>query len=271
MTTPRAVFVDFDGTYADHGAVPEAHVAAVGRVRSNGHLVFLCTGRPKSMVAAHVLDGIFDGLVAAAGGYAEMGGRVLSDIRFPRPLAQRLIDLLEGAGVLYVLEAPLATYALTGSLTRLQTLLDSVLDAEEGPRDILAGLQLVESFAGQSFGKATCFESPVPLTEIADLLRPEVALLPSSLHQLGPGSGEFYLPHVTKAVGIEVITRRLGLSAADVIAIGDGYNDLEMLQHAGVGVAVRTAPAEVRQHADLLIDGPDEHGLVEAFTTLGLI
>lgn len=46
MSGQHALFLDFDGTLADHGIVPKAHVDALARVRDAGHLAFLCTGRP---------------------------------------------------------------------------------------------------------------------------------------------------------------------------------------------------------------------------------
>lgn len=55
---------------------------------------------------------------------------------------------------------------------------------------------------------------------------------------------------VSKASGLQVVTDRLGLTAADVLAIGDGDNDVEMLQWAGRGVAMGQAPIAVQDAAD---------------------
>lgn len=55
---------------------------------------------------------------------------------------------------------------------------------------------------------------------------------------------------VSKASGLEHVTDALGLSAGDVLAIGDGRNDLEMLRWAGRGVAMGQAVDEVRAAAD---------------------
>ena len=55
---------------------------------------------------------------------------------------------------------------------------------------------------------------------------------------------------VSKASGLEHVCRRLGLTAADVLAVGDGRNDVEMLQWAGRGVAMGQAIEEVRAAAD---------------------
>lgn len=55
---------------------------------------------------------------------------------------------------------------------------------------------------------------------------------------------------VSKASGLSFVADRLGLRAADVLAIGDGRNDIEMLRWAGRGVAMGQAPQDVHDAAD---------------------
>ena len=55
---------------------------------------------------------------------------------------------------------------------------------------------------------------------------------------------------VSKASGLEWVCRELGVAAADVLAIGDGRNDIEMLRWAGRGVAMGQAPDRVKAAAD---------------------
>lgn len=55
---------------------------------------------------------------------------------------------------------------------------------------------------------------------------------------------------VSKASGLESVARELGIGAADVLAIGDGRNDVEMLGWAGRGVAMGQAIEEVKAAAD---------------------
>jgi hydroxymethylpyrimidine pyrophosphatase-like HAD family hydrolase len=65
---------------------------------------------------------------------------------------------------------------------------------------------------------------------------------------------------VTKASALETVCARLGVPPRDVLAIGDGRNDLEMLQWAGHGVAMGHAPAEVQDAADEVTGTFDEGG-----------
>lgn len=55
---------------------------------------------------------------------------------------------------------------------------------------------------------------------------------------------------VSKASGLEMVAKELGVDQADVLAIGDGRNDIEMLAWAGRGVAMGQAVEEVRAAAD---------------------
>ena len=123
MTRRRAVFLDIDGTYAVRGVVPPGHVAAVRAVRDAGHLVFLCTGRPLSMVPPRMLEAGFDGIIAGAGGYVLVGDVVLADRRFPADLGARLVAALDRHDVAYVLEAPDALYGPPDVGARLTALL----------------------------------------------------------------------------------------------------------------------------------------------------
>ena len=59
---------------------------------------------------------------------------------------------------------------------------------------------------------------------------------------------------VSKASGLEYVARELGVDAADVLAIGDGRNDIEMLQWAGRGVAMGQSVDEVKAAADHVTD-----------------
>lgn len=67
---------------------------------------------------------------------------------------------------------------------------------------------------------------------------------------------------VDKTRGLALVAERLGVAAADVLAVGDGRNDLEMLRWAGRGVAMGDAPDEVRAVADAVTDPVAQGGLV---------
>jgi HAD superfamily hydrolase (TIGR01484 family) len=65
---------------------------------------------------------------------------------------------------------------------------------------------------------------------------------------------------VSKASGLAIVADKLGVDQADVLAIGDGRNDIEMLQWAGRGVAMGQSIEEVREAADAVTDSVYDDG-----------
>ena len=66
---------------------------------------------------------------------------------------------------------------------------------------------------------------------------------------------------VSKASALADVAAELGVAQADVLAIGDGRNDIEMLRWAGRGVAMGQAPLEVQEAADDVTETVDNDGV----------
>lgn len=269
----KTIFIDFDGTLADRGQIPPAHLQALHAVRAAGHRVFLCTGRAKVMVPRRFRESLFDGLVCAAGGYVEVDGEVLADIRFPAELAAAMAATLSDSEATFLLEAPDRIHCTPDSARRMDAAFAHAFGPSDGHtvwQEFAEAIQVEDDLTGCSFSKVSVLDAPVPVTEYAAAVGPRIGTLPNSVTGLSGHAGELYLRGVHKAAGIAVVERRLGLRRADIIAIGDGPNDIEMLEYAGVGVAVAEAPPEVLAVAQHVIPGPAAAGLVRGFAELGL-
>ncbi len=72
---------------------------------------------------------------------------------------------------------------------------------------------------------------------------------------------EFAHPAVTKASGMDFLAERLGVSAAQTLAFGDGENDVELLEWAGYAVAVENAHERVLAVADLVCPRDTDEGV----------
>jgi hypothetical protein len=66
---------------------------------------------------------------------------------------------------------------------------------------------------------------------------------------------------VSKGSGLHFVCERLGISAADVVAFGDGANDIELLEEAGTAVAVDNADPLLLPHADVLVPPVEADGV----------
>ncbi len=72
---------------------------------------------------------------------------------------------------------------------------------------------------------------------------------------------EFMAEGVNKGAGLRAAAEALGLKSSEVMAVGDGHNDLPMLRWAGYSVAMGNASAEVKSAADFVTESCDNDGL----------
>ncbi|MEE0930188.1 MAG: HAD-IIB family hydrolase, partial [Acutalibacteraceae bacterium] len=83
-------------------------------------------------------------------------------------------------------------------------------------------------------------------------------------------SEEFFLELVPlgidKAKSIDVLLNKLRLDRSQCIACGDGYNDITMIQYAGLGVAMENAAEEVKEAANIITDTNDNDGVAKIVT-----
>lgn len=68
---------------------------------------------------------------------------------------------------------------------------------------------------------------------------------------------------IHKANALHKMSEVIGISKEEMVAFGDGFNDLSMIQYAGLGVAMGNAKDVVKENADFIAKTNDEDGIVE--------
>jgi hydroxymethylpyrimidine pyrophosphatase-like HAD family hydrolase len=76
---------------------------------------------------------------------------------------------------------------------------------------------------------------------------------------------------IRKASGMCLIADHLNCANEDIIAFGDGPNDIDMLEYAGIGIAMGNAGDVTKAAADMITDRIDEDGIYRALKKLELI
>lgn len=71
-------------------------------------------------------------------------------------------------------------------------------------------------------------------------------------------------PEATKGQALDYVVRRMGIARENVMAIGDSYNDIDMLEYAGLGIAMANAPEAIRRKADYVTGHHEQDGVAEA-------
>ena len=259
----RLVALDVDGTVLDHdGRLTERVRAAVRSVADSGTHVVIATGR--SLVATlPVLDQL--GLLT---GYA-----VTSNGSVTVRLDPALATGWEPVEVVTFDPAP--------ALRMLREHLPSAVYAVE---DFGMGFRLTGPFPdGELIGRLTV----VPFDEL--LTTPATRVVVRSpehtpedflalVHRLGLHGGSYAVgwtawldiapEGVSKAHGLAIAAEALGVGPADVLAVGDGRNDIEMFGWAGRSVAMGQSPPDVKVAADEVCGTVEDDGLADVLELL---
>ena len=73
---------------------------------------------------------------------------------------------------------------------------------------------------------------------------------------------------VNKAYGLEQLARELNIEPSEIAAIGDAANDIEMLEYAGLAIAMGNASEEVKSISDIVTDTNENNGVIKAIDKL---
>lgn len=73
---------------------------------------------------------------------------------------------------------------------------------------------------------------------------------------------------VNKAFGLEKLAQKLNIQPSEIAAIGDAANDVEMLEYAGLAIAMGNASEEVKAVSDIVTDTNENNGVIKAIDQL---
>lgn len=264
----RCVVLDIDGTILDsRGRLSARTRAAVGALKLQGILVLLATGRTlgQTLPAAAALS-LSTPLVVHNGAliYDPTAAVVLRRQGIPIPLAGEIISALAAGGtapgiylgndendpLLMEQNTPVDVLTLMGEVTGSQLRLVSRLQFDVEPLTIAAlGRQ-------NQLGR-----------QITQWQRRFAARSQMMVFYSGDGvyAGiEFTARGVHKASAVAWILERYGLDFAEVMAIGDDINDRELLQQAGLGIAMGSGDPRLQEAVSALTASNDEDGAAQA-------
>ncbi|MCR2824130.1 HAD family hydrolase [Microbacterium sp. zg.Y909] len=279
MTIPRIAFLDVDGTILDHGRdIAASTIEAVRSARAAGCLVYLCTGRSSGDIDARVLEIGFDGAVTNGGAYATAGDETIVADPMPRDAVERLVDYFEQHGILYFLQTDAAVYASPEAQAATAAFMEQALsihyDADE-PQTAPQGIPRFHDLADINLdhvAKAVFLgDDPGTVARAQQDLGDRFHVIPGSMPLPGGTNGEIGMSGTTKGSAIQRVLERLGIDAAESIGIGDSWNDVEMFEVCGVGIAMGNAEEALKARADEVTASIHHDGVHRAFVRHGLV
>lgn len=259
----RAIALDLDGTLTNHEKVvtPKTREALL-QAASQGAVIILASGRPTYGIepVAECLE------LQKRGGYilSYNGGNIVNAKTGEKLFSQFLPDEVIPELYAYAKEHGHALLGYAGN--EIITEMPDDQYVKEESRINKMNIRKVDNL----------FESlephPTKLLMTGDptlMLKAEEELVEKlgdrmDIFRSAPFFLELVPKGIDKAKSLTRLLTKIDLTPADLIAFGDGYNDLSMLKLAGMGVAMENAAPEVRAEADYVTLSNEEDGVAAA-------
>lgn len=260
----KLVAIDLDGTLLDNDCkISHRTKKAIRKVREKGIEVTLATGRMFYSARPYADDlGLSLPLITYQGALVKVSGsgEILYQRTVDADLAQQVVALAKGKGVsvnFYVDD-----YVLVDKLTPECDMYSQKYNArfrEVGDLSRFSHLKPLKLLV-INYNESALNAFKVECNRIFSGALHITKSMPEYL--------EFLHPEATKAAGIDAVVRQMGINPKEVMAIGDSWNDLEMLEYAGMSVVMGNARDAIKEKADYVTCSNEDHGVAEALEML---
>jgi hypothetical protein len=256
----QLVAYDLDGTLVGRDLVLRPRVrAAIARVRATGVRGCIVTGRMYQASLPYARELELDAPLVCYQGAAIVDPQtdeVLFDMPLPNATALEVVEMAERDGM------------------HVQLYRNDTYYCEQRNRfsDLYAHLSRVEPVVVPSlrelFGTSVATKAVViadaPVAEQYAKQLQEKLGKRAYVTRSYPEFVEILNPFVDKGEALEFVAARLEIPIGNVLAIGDSWNDAPLLEAAGIGVAMGSAPGEIRVLADAVVADVEHDGVAEA-------
>lgn len=270
----KLIFLDIDGTVRDFGGIiPDSAVRAIRKARAAGHAVCVCTGRPYGLVEKRILDIGFDGVVSGAGTYVVLDGTCIEHRYFPAEVLREMCGYFRQRDCYFEMYTFDRRFLLETCRDRYKRHIEAMGEHFRMPERASGEPYEIrrEMSGAEKIEKVIYYSDELESGKVKADWEGKAAAVDFSGPTPYRYGCEIAPPGVNKKTGMQAIERVRGCSREDIVAVGDGENDMDMIAYAGVGVVMGNGIDSLKEIADLVTDTVLNDGVEKAFLELGLI
>ncbi len=259
----KIVFFDIDGTLIPEGGryIVESAAKAIHQAQENGHLMFINTGRCRTLIDRALSDFGFDGFICGCGTHILYKGKTLLYSPVSPSLSRKVADLGNDFGLDILFESAHDMYSGDSpSHPQAKMLLEGLKHY---------GIRIVPPEVPDfSFDKFVTWKNPeTDFSAFVEAISPYFTFI-----DRGNDFAEFVPKGFSKATGIAQILDYLHLPLESAIAIGDSTNDLPMLTYVNHSVAMgNSMPPSVKERVSFVTRDILDDGIAYALKHFSLI
>ena len=262
----KCIITDIDQTLTDaEMKLTPRTLEAAGKARVQGIQIVLCSGRPfpgmRDYLEALGLNQRAYCSVGFNGGvlYENGTGTVLRAAFFEPEILREIVDELRRVNVNFHLESP--SSIVTGlNPVKHYTVRDSFIT--NMPLEVAKFEALLQR---SDICKIMIADKPETLDS---LVLPERLKTKAKFVRSRPYYLEVVPLNVHKGLGVEAVAARYQLKKAEILGVGDGLNDLELLEASGMKVAMENGADALKQIADVIAPPHDQDGFARLLEAL---
>ncbi|MBB4035621.1 hypothetical protein GGR21_001514 [Dysgonomonas hofstadii] len=257
----KAIFFDIDGTllsFKTH-ALSQSTIDAINSVKQKGIKVILATGRLLKQIK-NLGDIEFDGFITVNGSCCiTTEGQVIGKRLIPREELESLLSYQEK-----VMQFPFAFMVQEGSCVNYVD--DTVKLISDLVKVPVPPVKDLRAMIDEEILQINLYVDKPTEDKIM-----REALISCESSRWHPVFADVNVKSTNKRVGIDEFLHYYNIEKSETMAFGDGGNDIEMLKHVGIGVAMGNAGDDVKAAADYITDSVDDNGVANALRHFGLI
>ena len=237
----RLIAADMDGTLLNEEAelTTRTKTALIKAVEA-GILFVTATGRP--MVAAEKVNAIFEKDMP----FITFNGAVIIMGKSRKTLMNKHLDFaLAKEGYTIGASQNIPVIIWTGEQLWVSRECKEVSDYQEASSAKLSVIDEIDDLSERSVSKMLWIGSPEKISCLQNEMKTHFEGKLNCFTSL-PIFLEFVSIEADKGTALAEIGRIYGIDRSEMIAVGDGYNDISMIKYAGLGVAMANAPKDVK-------------------------
>jgi len=278
----KVIFFDADGTIIYGDYMSPTVRKTFDQLRENGHILVLSTGRAISALGATLKEVDFENVISSAGNVTMADNEIIYNNALTTDELNEIDEFLDSRGISYHMESTDYVYVKKGEkeeyLNRHRSLLP---EKSETPKeeyeaamrhfeDAKNRTKEIENLSDITVNKVHYFDETLPFEKLVEQFGERFTCRPLSLSNIFSG-GEISAQGVTKEDGMKQILNHFDMPLESAVAIGDDYNDIEMLNYSPNSIALDHAPEEVKKYADYVTEDIKNNGFYHAIKYLELI
>lgn len=257
-------FCDVDGTLLPFGkGLPESALKEIEKVQREGHSVFVATGRNKKEMDPRLSIINFDGGVYSAGATVEYKNKEIFRKRMTESDISFLLSYAEKKSFYSLIQTDEGTYMTQESydffISSMKKYIGGVITV---PNLIVYSGEIPKTHAPVC--KFLFLSSEHKGEDMRTELKGKYQVVDNTVGLPQSDMAEICQLGITKATGIKEMLKYLGEDISSSVAIGDGANDNEMIEEAGLGIAMGNADDDVKRRADYVTTDVCDNGLKNA-------